>query len=153
VDVAAENGRVTQVDFYVQAEDKVRTAVRLAAKAYQLGRRLTVYCTDRAIAEHFDRVLWTNPAIGFVPHCHAEDRLAPATPIVIDRSGNDPQNDDVLLNLDAARPPYFSRFHRLIEIVSLDDDDRQRARDRYKFYRDRGYEIRTHDLAKAGGTR
>ncbi|HWI13454.1 MAG TPA: DNA polymerase III subunit chi, partial [Burkholderiales bacterium] len=74
-------------------------------------------------------------------------------PIVIDRSGNDPQNDDVLLNLDADRPPYFSRFHRLIEIVSLDGDDKQRARDRYKFYRDRGYEIRTHDLAKAGGPR
>jgi DNA polymerase-3 subunit chi len=144
---------VTQVDFYVQAEDKVHTAVRLATKAYQLGRRLTVYCTDRETAEHFDRVLWTTPAIGFVPHCHAEDSVAPATPIVIDRGGNDPQNDDVLINLDGGRPPYFSRFQRLIEIVAGDDEDKQRARDRYKFYRDRGYEIRTHDLAASGSAR
>jgi DNA polymerase III subunit chi len=41
----------------------------------------------------------------------------------------------------------------LIEIVAGGEEDKQRARDRYKFYRDRGYEIRTHDLAKAGGAR
>jgi len=144
---------VTQVDFYVHADDKVQTAVRLATKAYQLGRRLTVYCTDRTTTEHLDRVLWTTPAIAFVPHCRADDALAAATPVVIDSSGSDPQNDDVLLNLDAERPPYFSRFHRLIEIVAGDDEDKQRARERYKFYRDRGYEIRTHDLAKHGGAR
>ncbi|MGE5522548.1 MAG: DNA polymerase III subunit chi [Rhodospirillaceae bacterium] len=144
---------MTHVDFYLHAEDKVHTAVRLAAKAFQLGRRLTVYCTDRSMAEHFDRVLWTNPAIGFIPHCDAQDKLAPATPIVIDRTGTDPQNDDVLLNLDIERPPYFSRFHRLIEIVSSEEEDKLRARDRYKFYRDRGYEIRTHDLAKSGSAR
>lgn len=140
---------MTQVDFYVQAGDKVNTAARLAIKAYQLGRRLTVYCTDAATAERFDRFLWTNPAIGFVPHCLSGDRLAAVTPVVIDRSGEDPQHDDVLINLDPGRPPYFSRFQRLIEIVAADDGDRQRARERYKFYRDRGYAIANHDLAKA----
>ena len=144
---------MTQVDFYVHADDKVQTAARLASKAYQLGRRLTVYCTEKATVEQFDRVLWTTPAIGFVPHCRAEDAVAAATPVVIDSSGNDPHNDDVLLNLDSERPPYFSRFQRLIEIVAGDEGDKQRARDRYKFYRDRGYEIRTHDLAKSGGVR
>jgi DNA polymerase III subunit chi len=144
--VPRENARVTQVDFYVHAEDKVQTAVRLATKAYQLGRRLTVYCTDPAAAERFDRVLWSTPPTAFVPHCHAGDEAAAVTPVVIDGSGTDPHNDDVLINLDGGRPPYFSRFHRLIEIVGGDEDDKQRARERYKFYRDRGYEIRTHDL-------
>lgn len=141
---------MTQVDFYVQAEDKVHTAVRLAAKAYQLGRRLTVYCRDGTTAERLDHALWTTPATGFVPHCRAEDRLAPVTPIVIDGKGEDPRHDDVLLNLDAERPPYFSRFQRLIEIVGRDEEDKHRARERYRFYRDRGYEIRTHDLAGGG---
>ena len=150
MDAGAERGRMTQVDFYLHAEDKVHTAVRLANKAYQLGRKLTVYCRDEALAGHFDRVLWTTPAIGFVPHCDGADRLAPGTPVVIDRTGETPHHDDILINLDGERPPYFSRFHRLIEIVSTDEEDRQRARVRYKFYRDRGYDIRTHDLAKSG---
>jgi DNA polymerase III subunit chi len=143
---------MTQVDFYLQAEDKVHTAARLAAKAFQLGHRITVYCPDGVTAERFDRVLWTTPATGFIPHCYADDRLARATPVVIDRGAAEPQNDDILLNLCVDRPPYFSRFQRLIEIVAAaDEEDRQRARDRYKFYRDRGYEIRTHDLAAKGG--
>jgi len=54
----------------------------------------------------------------------------------------------VLLNLRPEWPPFFSRFQRLIEIVSLDEQDRADARERFRFYRDRGYEIRTHDLSK-----
>jgi len=32
--------------------------------------------------------------------------------------------------------------------VSRDDEDRAQARERFRHYRDRGYEIRTHDLSK-----
>jgi len=54
----------------------------------------------------------------------------------------------VLLNLRPECPQYFSRFRRLIEIVGVEDADRAGARERFRFYRDRGYEIRTHDLSK-----
>ncbi|RDJ93817.1 DNA polymerase III subunit chi, partial [Lacticaseibacillus rhamnosus] len=43
---------------------------------------------------------------------------------------------------------FFSRFQRLVEIVGTDASDRQAARERYRFYRDRGYEIRTHQLGE-----
>ena len=56
---------------------------------------------------------------------------------------------EVLMNLDDERPANFSRFDRLLEIVSRDDeDDKARARVRFKFYRDRGYAITRHDLAQ-----
>jgi len=46
-------------------------------------------------------------------------------------------------------PSMFSRFQRLVEIVGTDADDREDARARFRFYRDRGYEIRTHQLGAA----
>ncbi|HJQ61645.1 MAG TPA: DNA polymerase III subunit chi, partial [Burkholderiales bacterium] len=141
---------MTQIDFYTHVEDKLRTACRLAAKAYSADLRVMVSCTDADIAGRFDRMLWTAPAISFIPHCMASDRLAPETPIVIDYLGTEPAHDQVLLNLKTEWPPLFSRFRRLIEIVSTEDEDRRLARERFKFYRDRGYEIRTHDLSKAG---
>jgi len=55
---------------------------------------------------------------------------------------------EVLLNLAADCPPFFERHERLLEIVSQDDAERQAGRARFKFYRDRGYAIRNHDLAK-----
>ena len=57
---------------------------------------------------------------------------------------------EVLLNLDLATPPAFERFERLLEIVSVDDADRNEARTRYRFYRERGYRIADHDLAGRG---
>lgn len=139
---------MTQIDFYTHVDDKLRTACRLAAKAYGAELRVVVCCPDAETASRFDRMLWTSPAVAFVPHCLASDPLASQTPIVIDHAGGEPAHDEVLLNLTPEWPPHFSRFQRLIEIVSVDDEDRQRARERFKFYRDRGYEIRTHDLSK-----
>ena len=139
---------MTQIDFYTHVEDKLRTACRLAAKAFSVDLRVMVCCPDADIAGRFDRLLWTTPAIGFIPHCLAGDPLAPVTPIVIDYLATEPAHDQILLNLQPERPALFSRFQRLIEIVSADDEDRRLARERFKFYRDRGYEIRTHDLSR-----
>lgn len=138
---------MTQIDFYTHVEDKLRTACALSAKAFSHGRKVTVFCADPETVHRFDRMLWTTPAIGFVPHCAPEDALAPVTPVIVDYRGETLTHDEVLLNLRPEWPPFFSRFQRLIEIVSLDDEDRARARERFRFYRDRGYEIRTHDLS------
>jgi DNA polymerase-3 subunit chi len=69
---------------------------------------------------------------------------------VITRTAEALPHDDVLVNLDRDQPAAFARFHRLVEIVGRDDDDKQAARDRYRFYRDRGYEIHTHKLGGDG---
>lgn len=140
---------MTQIDFYTGVEDKMHTACRLAAKAFSLNLRVLVCCSDADTAHRFDRLLWTMPATGFIPHCFSGDPLAPATPIIVDHDNGDPLHDQVLLNLRTQWPPFFSRFQRLIEIVSLDDDDKSSARERFRFYRDRGYDIRTHDLSQA----
>jgi DNA polymerase-3 subunit chi len=140
---------MTQIDFYTNVADKLATACRIAAKAYGLGHRMVVLCPDSAVAQRFDRLLWTTPATGFVPHCAPSDPLAAVTPVIVDHRGGEPLCDEVLLNLRPEWPPFFGRFERLVEIVSLDEEDRQQGRERYKFYRDRGYEIRNHDLREA----
>jgi DNA polymerase-3 subunit chi len=139
---------MTQIDFYTNVADKLATACRLAQKAYALGHRVVATCSDADMAQRFDRMLWMSPATGFTPHCDSGNALALVTPIVIDRRGGEPVHDQILLNLTDESPPLFARFERLIEIVSCGEDDKRVARGRYKFYRDRGYDIRVHDLAE-----
>ena len=141
---------MTQIDFYTHVEDRLKTACQLAAKAFAHGLKVTVFCADREAANRFDRALWMTPSIGFVPHCAPDDPLAAETPVIVDCRGEELVHDQVLLNLRSEWPPFFSRFQRLIEIVSLDEQDRAQARERFRFYRDRGYEIRTHDLSRGG---
>jgi DNA polymerase III subunit chi len=142
---------MTQIDFYTQVEDKLKTACRLAGKAFGLGMRVLVLCPDHDTAQRVDRLMWTTPPIGFVPHCAPSDPLAAVTPVIVAAEGAEPLHDEVLVNLGGERPVFFSRFQRLVEIVSIEDGDRANARARFRFYRDRGYEIRTHDLSRNGG--
>jgi len=139
---------MTQIDFYTNAADKFRIACVIAAKAYERGLRTLIYVPDAATGGKLDQLLWSTPALGFVPHCLAGDELAAVTPIVIDQRGEDVTHDDVLLNLCAERPPFFSRFQRLVEIVGLDEEDKAAARERWRFYRERGYALDTHDTGK-----
>ena len=142
-------GFLTQIDFYFHAENKLQTACALSAEAYASGLRVLAFCPDPEASQKFSRMLWSTPAIGFIPHCAPDDRLAAVTPVIVDHDGANLLHDQVLLNLRHAWPAFFSRFQRLIEIVSLDEEDRRLARERYKFYRDRGYEIQSHDMSKS----
>ncbi|MHB8666246.1 MAG: DNA polymerase III subunit chi [Burkholderiales bacterium] len=140
---------MTRIDFYFDAEDKLQVACRLSAKATQQRMRVLIYAPDAAEAQRIDKMLWTWQATGFLPHCMTNSPLAGQTPVLITHDPEDTPHDEVLLNLHSAWPPAFSRFRRLVEIVGRDAQDREAARERYRFYRDRGYEIAKHDLSKA----
>lgn len=142
---------MTSIDFYFNAEDRLQVACRLAGKALAQGKRTLIYAPDADTAQRLDRLLWTWQATGFVPHCALHDPLAGQTPVLIGDAPTAAAGCDVLLNLGAEAPPAFESFERLLEVVAQDDEaGRRAARERYRFYRDRGYRIADHDLAGAG---
>lgn len=141
---------MTRVDFYHDAPNRLAIAVKLAHKAFAQRLPLAIYASAPETASQIDRLLWTQPALGFLPHCDAEAPLAGETPVLIARSPEAldrlPQ-DELLINLDEEVPPGFARFKRLIEIVGREEEDKQPGRARFKFYKDRGYDINRHDLS------
>ncbi|MBE0614684.1 MAG: DNA polymerase III subunit chi [Burkholderiales bacterium] len=142
---------MTRIDFYFEADDKLQVACRLSAKATKQKLRVLIYAPDEAGAQKIDRMLWTWQPAGFLPHCMTRSPLAAQTPVLITHDPEDTPHDEVLLNLHTAWPPAFSRFQRLVEIVGRDEEDRETARERFRFYRDRGYAIEKHDLSKTNG--
>lgn len=139
---------MTRIDFYSNAEPKLHVACLLAAKAVQQNLRLLIFSPDEAIARQIDRQLWTWQPTGFLPHCFVDDPLAEQTPVLIARSDEHLRHDQVLMNLSGAIAPSFSRFKRLIELVGNEEAEKQSGRVRFRYYRDRGYEIVHHDLAR-----
>ena len=139
---------MTSIDFYFNAEDRFQVACRLAGKALAQEKRLLIYAPDPEAATRIDRMLWTWPAIGFVPHCALHDPLAGETPVLIASDPGAAGDCGLLLNLGADCPPHFERFERLLEVVPADEAGRQAGRERYRFYQARGYRIASHDLAK-----
>lgn len=140
---------MTRIDFYFNVENRFCQLAELASRALPKSRRLFVFVPDAATAQRVGHVLWTQLPTGFLPHCRGDHALATETPIIVDWRTDSLVHDDVLVNLHPDFPAFFSRFKNLIEIVSGDAVDRDCARERYRFYRDRGYEIHRHD--RAGG--
>ena len=136
-----------RIDFYHDAPDKIATAVKVTHKAYGQGCRLVVYAPLPAVADAFDRLLWSVPPTAFVPHCRADVPLAAETPVLIASRLEHLPHHDVLINLDQETPPGFAEFTRLIEIVGRDEDDKAPARARFRHYREAGHDIHRHDLA------
>ena len=146
---------MTRIDFYHYADDKLCFACRLAAKACEQSSRIVVWSDDAELLGRFDRDLWTFQSTRFVPHVWAGSSLASETPVILATDGEHLPHHDVLLNLGAEWPPFFSSFERLLEIVATDEEDKARARSRYAFYRKRGYDINVNAIPasteKSGG--
>ena len=143
---------MTRIDFHFNVPDRLAYGCRLVRKAWRAGQHVVVCCDDAARLAAFDQALWTFAPQDFVPHVMAGDPLAAETPIVLAVSPGGLPWHDVLVNLGDTTPEGFSRFERLLEVVADDAADRELGRARWRFYRDRGYPIETHD-ASAGERR
>ncbi len=141
---------MTRIDFYSHVADKLRTACMLSHKAMQAGVPMVVSFADEASLRAFDQLLWRYPGTGFVPHCRSTEPLAAQTPVLLHLPADPLPTHALLMSLHADIVPFFSRFERVIELVGLEDADKAQARERYRFYRDRGYDLRTLDLSKGG---
>ncbi len=142
---------MTRVDFYLlndrKSGNREQFSCRLAEKAFRLGHRIFLHTDQTDTARRLDEMLWTFRDISFVPHALAENSGDSERAPVLLGSGQEPEGEfDLLINLDHEVPVFFSRFERVAELVGPDEDSRAKARERYRFYRDRGYPMETHEL-------
>ncbi|TAN79294.1 MAG: DNA polymerase III subunit chi [Gallionella sp.] len=140
---------MTKIDFYTGSTDKLRTACQLSHKAMQNGVRVLLSAPDEATTNALDKLLWHYPATAFIPHCRSDADEAELMPVLVNHGSDKFPHHDLLISLHGECVPFFSHFERVIEIVGSDAEDSQLGRKRFKFYRDRGYELRHIDLSKA----
>ena len=144
---------MTEVAFHFNVPQFAPYACRLLRKAHQASAKVTVTAPQAQLCE-LDQLLWTFAPTEFVPHClwDAPEHVRARTPIVLVPSTElaSTPHHEVMLHWGSDAPPAgFETFARLIELVSLDEADRQVARRRWKHYADRGYPITRHDVGSA----
>lgn len=142
---------MTKIDFYLltgsgqQAREAM--ACKLIEKIFKLQHKLYIHTESQQDAQRLDDLLWTFRPGSFIPHAIYRPGQLPDTPIVIGCQDQSPDYGEVLLNLAHNVPLFFSQFDRVAEVVDAEDNARALARTRFKFYKDRGYELSTHEIA------
>ena len=165
---------MTRIDFYILAESDPQSralfACRLADKAYRMNKPIYIHTESAQQAAHMDDLLWTFSQGSFLPHALSHqitgDDMIP--PIIVGHSSELPTthtdvlvsreagcrerpviqpNAALLINMASDVPLFFSHFERVAEIIDQNPAQKQAGRERYRFYRDRGYDLQSHNIA------
>lgn len=142
---------MTDVDFYVLAgqgqRDQLSFTCRLLEKALARSNSVLLHTGSEEQARKLDQLLWTMMPESFIPHALINDPQAPQNcPISISWENDPGHHHDVLINLSNEMPAFYSRFQRYVGIVVQHDKVLSYTREHYKFLRERGYHIKTHDM-------
>jgi len=143
---------MTSIDFYISDSSdsaiRHRLACRLTEKACHSNLATYIHTQSEQQSDELDSLLWTFNKQSFIPHeRYLTDTVNKTKLPVLIGNDNEPEtNLDLLINLDNKIPAFFSRFNRVIEIVTNDEDQRKLSRKHYTFYKDRGYIINTHNI-------
>lgn len=140
---------MTRIDFYIlagaQMEQRLNFACRWVQKAQRNGSSVYIAVENQRQADYMDQLLWNFTPESFVAHdCDGKGSLH--SPVTIGYSEDCGEHHHCLVNLRRDIPDYFSRFERLTEIVCQHEKVLTESRERYNFYRHRGYPIQSHDL-------
>lgn len=144
---------MTKIDFYVHpagARDDAHelTVCRLAEKVSAQGQRIYIHADSEAQAQRLDSLLWTFRDGSFVAHEQYRAGTDSDAPVQIGTHPSPEIDSDVLINLAAEVPLFFSRFPRVAEFVGSSDAAKKQGRERYRFYRDRGYSLDLHEMGR-----
>jgi DNA polymerase III subunit chi len=136
---------MTEINFYTGVANPLTATAKLVARAYASGKRVRVATPDEATTQTLDRLLWESPEDSFIPHVTFASRHAASTPVIIDHATTHEGAADVLINLSTQPPSFFARFERVFEIVGHDALLASAGRERWAFYKARGYAM-THKV-------
>lgn len=141
---------MTQIDFYLLPEgdgsSRMDFACRLAETIWRKGHQLYIQVADETMARQLDERLWSFKPDAFLPHGLLGNQ--PPSPVEIGWQDDPGNHHDVLLNLDLKVPLHFSRFQRVAEIIDDSEVVREPKRADWRFYKERGYLIKAHDMRK-----
>ncbi len=148
--------KLTRIDFYYDVKDILSFASRMARKLYyerviSAKQPLVIRCKNQSHCEEVSYAIHNFSKKDFLPCAQFSDKSAKLFPIILSTVSEIPLWADdiiVLLNLDTKIEVTFSSYCRVIEIVDQNDLNRQKGRERYKYYKERGYEIFDHKVNK-----
>jgi DNA polymerase-3 subunit chi len=142
---------MTRISFYVlksiEPEQRQAFACRLAEKVYHQGQQVYIHTENAAQSAALNDALWAIRPDSFVPHEEIVPNADTNSPVLIGHNeATPPRLMDVLINLTDQQPLFFSQFERVAEIIDDNAPVKQAGRERFQFYKQRGYELDTFHI-------
>jgi len=118
-----------------------------ASYFYRQNQRVFIYTQDQHQAEQIDELLWAFDSDSFVPHNLVGE--GPKQGSAVEISNQAPRGRrPVLINLTDTVPDFANQFQLIVDFVPSDDILKQQARERFKMYRQWGFQVDNQAVEK-----
>ena len=131
---------MTHIEFIFNVVDKTRLTLGLTEHLIRRNRSVLIYFEDQKAIDHFSLALLEEDF--FMPHLIEENAFLNKLSLTQSRID---LMDDTLINFTPKEIKGFSRYLKMYELVGHDDEDKNSARERYRFYKDCGYQVDNMD--------
>jgi len=131
---------LTHIEFIFNVIDKTKLAIDLTEQLIRRNRSALIYFKDQSAIDDFSLALLEKEL--FMPHLIEENAFL--NKLSLTQSKLDLM-DDTLINFASKEIKGFSRYLKMYELVGYDDEDKNSARERYRFYKDCGYQVDSID--------
>ena len=144
---------MTEVAFHFNIPDRITYVSRLLRKALAKVDSVVVVAQPHDLHQ-LDAKIWALSPTDFLGHVRLDQQpdlvAKEAAKIWLTNDLEQCDRHQVLVSLLPQVPVGFQIFDRVIEIVGLEEVDRQQARLRWKHYAHQGYKIIKHDVQVRG---
>ena len=138
-----------RIVFYVLASGDSASlkvfACRFVEKSYRAGHTVYIRTGDESEARKMDDLLWSFRAGSFIPHALAGNLAHEDEPVLIGYRDERQAPADVLLNL-SAQVPSLEGCGCVVELVDQNEELKKISREHYRFYKNQGYTVETHQI-------
>lgn len=111
------------------------------------GAKLYLNCNDKAHAERIAEVFWQVEPTEFIAHNLVGEGPKHSTSIEIGHQGVKPNwNRQLIINLADNHTTFANAFDQVIDFVPDEEKAKQLARERYKIYRQAGYQLQIIEI-------
>jgi DNA polymerase-3 subunit chi len=131
---------LTHIEFIFNVVNKTELALGLTEHLIRRNRLALIYFEDQKAIDHFSLALLEKEF--FMPHLIEDNAFF--NKLSLTQSKLDLM-DDTLINFSSKKIQGFSRYLKMYELVGHNDEDKKSARERYRFYKDCGYQVNSMD--------
>jgi DNA polymerase-3 subunit chi len=139
-----------RADFYLIdkprfRDDPLLLVCELARRAFASEQPTLILTRSRGDAEALDEKLWEFDEDAFIPHqiVGDGDDDAITAVLIVPPDATTPDRALVINLRDECAP---GLFERVLEVVPADDAERLGSRERWKTYKQAGFEVAKHDM-------
>ncbi|MDT9587212.1 MAG: DNA polymerase III subunit chi [Candidatus Arsenophonus melophagi] len=139
---------IEQLPLQAKLKNHECLACQLAAEYWKIGKRVLIACEDQIQAKKLDKILWQRESHQFIPHNLAGEGPRYGSPVELSWSKKRSSSDrDILINLQLTVADFALAFNEIIDFVPIDENLKRLARERYKTYRNMGFNVNMVEIS------